>query len=201
MYDSQTGLYYLNARYYNPTTGRFLSEDPVGPNASNPFSYSEYAYAENNPVNRVDPSGQFSWRWIGNFPRYIAPPSWVYSDFFAANPEFSALEEAELAAWLEGTGNASRMTMNLQRFAQDSNKLNHIFGKSEHNLEEFLQGYEGNQVRAYNALENATQEYVERNGIKGIFEESIDVNGTRITVRGNVVDGTAKIGTAFIPNR
>lgn len=60
------GLYYLNARYYNPVTRRFLSEDPVGPNASNPLSYNEYAYAENNPVNRVDPSGEFSWRWINN---------------------------------------------------------------------------------------------------------------------------------------
>ncbi|MCI0184650.1 hypothetical protein MM817_02947 [Acidibacillus sp. S0AB] len=132
-------------------------------------------------MNRVDPSGEFSWRWIGNFPRYIEPPAWVYSDFFAANPEFSAPEEAEaeLAVRLEGTGNASRMTMNLQRFAQDSNKLNHIFGKSEHNLEEFLQGYEGNQVRAYNALENATQEYVEVGRVSLItFTSSLRYNRT-----------------------
>jgi len=57
VYDSQTGLYYLNARYYNPATGRFLSEDPVGQTSSNALSYNEYAYAENNPVLLTDPSG------------------------------------------------------------------------------------------------------------------------------------------------
>ena len=49
-YDSSDGLYYLNARYYDPSTGRFLSSDPV-PNA-NP-----YPYAGNDPTNFVDPSG------------------------------------------------------------------------------------------------------------------------------------------------
>ncbi|MHB1682273.1 MAG: RHS repeat-associated core domain-containing protein [Bacilli bacterium] len=54
-YDWSTGLYYLNARYYNPVIGRFLSEDPAGPSVgSNVPGYNGYAYAENNPVNRVE---------------------------------------------------------------------------------------------------------------------------------------------------
>lgn len=49
-YDSSDGLYYLNARYYDPTTGRFLSPDPVA-------SPNPYPYAGGDPTNFVDPSG------------------------------------------------------------------------------------------------------------------------------------------------
>jgi RHS repeat-associated protein len=48
------GLYYMNARYYDPSTGRFLSEDPVGLGGGDMTLYS---YAGNNPVVFVDPSG------------------------------------------------------------------------------------------------------------------------------------------------
>ncbi|HSE40053.1 MAG TPA: RHS repeat-associated core domain-containing protein, partial [Acidobacteriota bacterium] len=42
------------ARYYNPTIGRFVSEDPVGYDSWINF----YAYGENSPVTNTDPSGQ-----------------------------------------------------------------------------------------------------------------------------------------------
>jgi RHS repeat-associated protein len=52
--DLETGLYYYRARYYDPTTGRFLSEDPIE------FSGRDvnfYAYSSNDPVNYRDPTG------------------------------------------------------------------------------------------------------------------------------------------------
>ncbi len=53
-YDSETGLYYYRARYYNPTQGRFLSRDPLGylPDVN------LYRYVGNNPLNLTDPNGQ-----------------------------------------------------------------------------------------------------------------------------------------------
>jgi RHS repeat-associated protein len=51
-FDSDLGLYYLRARYYNPLTGRFLSVDPE---AGEGQRRCEYAAAD--PVNGVDPSG------------------------------------------------------------------------------------------------------------------------------------------------
>ena len=42
-------------RYYNPETGRFLSEDSVGFQGDD---YNLYRYVENNPINQIDPSGE-----------------------------------------------------------------------------------------------------------------------------------------------
>jgi len=47
----------MNARYYLPGTGRFLSADTIVPNPTNPQSFNRYSYVRNNPINRVDPSG------------------------------------------------------------------------------------------------------------------------------------------------
>ena len=49
---------YMQARYYDPATGRFLSSDPVGPSGGDPFSFNRYAYTNNNPVVGVDPDGR-----------------------------------------------------------------------------------------------------------------------------------------------
>ena len=53
-----TTLDYMHARYYVPMTGRFLSVDPVLGNADEPQSWNRYAYAGNDPVNHVDPTGR-----------------------------------------------------------------------------------------------------------------------------------------------
>jgi len=52
--DTETGLYYMRARYYDPALGRFVSEDPLGLAAG----INPYAYAGNSPVNSRDPSGE-----------------------------------------------------------------------------------------------------------------------------------------------
>jgi RHS repeat-associated protein len=51
--DSETGLYYYRARYYDPSDGRFLSEDPIGFAGGANF----YAYVTDSPINLTDPSG------------------------------------------------------------------------------------------------------------------------------------------------
>ena len=56
--DSESGLIYLRARYYDPTTGRFTSQDPVSGSLENPQSQNGYNYANDNPVNLNDPTGE-----------------------------------------------------------------------------------------------------------------------------------------------
>jgi len=57
-YDSDLGLYYLRARYYNPLTGRFLSRDPEDGDPTDPQSLHRYLYANGDPINGVDPMGR-----------------------------------------------------------------------------------------------------------------------------------------------
>jgi len=56
--DPESGLVYMQARYYDPALGRFLSIDPVAPSAGNGFSFNRYAYAANNPIEHTDPDGR-----------------------------------------------------------------------------------------------------------------------------------------------
>ncbi|PTM59264.1 DNRLRE domain-containing protein [Desmospora activa] len=56
-YDEVTGLYYLQSRYYNPDTGRFLTRDLFEGFEDEPLSLNKYAYANNNPVKYIDPNG------------------------------------------------------------------------------------------------------------------------------------------------
>lgn len=61
-YDTESGLYYLNSRYYDPETGRFINADSMlkTPNAG-VLSANMFAYCENNPIMSSDSTGQ----WFG----------------------------------------------------------------------------------------------------------------------------------------
>ncbi|WP_083878393.1 RHS repeat-associated core domain-containing protein [Acetivibrio cellulolyticus] len=56
-YDKETGTIYLRARYYNPATGRFITEDSYWGEDIDPLSLNLYTYTENNPICYLDPSG------------------------------------------------------------------------------------------------------------------------------------------------
>lgn len=56
-YDTNTGLSYMGARYYDPVLGRFMGTDPKGFDPDNLHSFNRYAYANNNPYKYVDPDG------------------------------------------------------------------------------------------------------------------------------------------------
>jgi RHS repeat-associated protein len=61
VYDTETGLYYLQSRYYNPTWGRFINADDPGYMGidGTPSSYNLFSYCGNNPVTRADDDGEF----------------------------------------------------------------------------------------------------------------------------------------------
>jgi len=56
--DEETGLYYYNARYYDPEIGRFTQADTVLPSTSSQ-GLNRYSYCANNPLIYTDPSGHF----------------------------------------------------------------------------------------------------------------------------------------------
>ena len=58
-YDKETGVYYLNARMYDPVTARFLQEDTYKGDIKDPLSLNLYTYCRNNPVIYNDPTGHW----------------------------------------------------------------------------------------------------------------------------------------------
>ncbi|MFZ2190466.1 MAG: CARDB domain-containing protein [Candidatus Magasanikiibacteriota bacterium] len=57
-FDPESELYYYNARYYNPVTGRFISRDSVLGRVGDALSRNGYIYVKNNPLKYTDPSGE-----------------------------------------------------------------------------------------------------------------------------------------------
>ena len=64
VYDPKTALYYLQSRYYNPGTGRFINADVLVSTGQGLIGNNMFAYCLNNPVMNSDPSGNIT---IGAF--------------------------------------------------------------------------------------------------------------------------------------
>jgi RHS repeat-associated protein len=58
--DADTGLVYMQQRYYDPIAARFLSVDPVATDAETGKEFGRYTYVDNNPYAKVDPDGRFA---------------------------------------------------------------------------------------------------------------------------------------------
>jgi|GEM_PF-998876 len=59
-WDSNSGSYLMQARSYDPPNGRFLQRDPIAGSFFNPATQHPYAYARNNPLRFVDPTGKLA---------------------------------------------------------------------------------------------------------------------------------------------
>ena len=96
-YNANTGLYYLRARYMNPSTGTFISMDSYAGNTYDPVSLHKYLYANANPVMNTDPTGYFS------------------------------LADTSTATSIRSTLNAMHSCMNLQKIIRWANALCTIY--------------------------------------------------------------------------
>jgi RHS repeat-associated protein len=75
--DPETNLVYMQARYYDPVTGHFLSVDPDALVPGDVFKWNRYGYANANPVRNIDPNGRQA---LDQSAKYLA----AYSDCAAA---------------------------------------------------------------------------------------------------------------------
>jgi RHS repeat-associated protein len=62
--DQESGLDYALARFYNSRVAGFCSADPLEGNPDDPLSWNRYSYAENDPINLIDPSGKGFLTWL-----------------------------------------------------------------------------------------------------------------------------------------
>ena len=107
-YDTETGFYYLQSRYYDPEIGRFINADSyASTDATGLLSTNMFAYCENNPVMRVDPTGELFWDILDVF---MAALSW---DDFLESPSlvnlgWAALDTLALLPGVPSSGYARR---------------------------------------------------------------------------------------------
>ena len=83
-YDSETGLIYLRNRYYDPTTGRFINEDPIKD------GLNWYMYCEGNPIMFVDPTGWISWEKASEIIKRNADAIINAGNYYKVNPAIIA---------------------------------------------------------------------------------------------------------------
>ena len=107
-YDSETGFYYLQSRYYDPEIGRFINADSyASTDATGLLSTNMFAYCENNPAMRIDPTGEVFW---DVFDVFMAALSW---DDFLESPSlvnlgWAALDTLALLPGVPSSGYARR---------------------------------------------------------------------------------------------
>ena len=95
-----TGLVYMQARYYDPVIGRFYSNDPIG--FRDVHSFNRYAYANNNPYKYIDPNGEFAVPWHGGITFFAA-----WSSGHSFGESLSIAYRAMQADWEAGSQGSS----------------------------------------------------------------------------------------------
>lgn len=93
--DKETGLYYLRARYYDASVGRFINEDTNEGDISNPLGLNLYNYCHNSPLAFIDPNGHAEYS-IGS----STQPEQIFDEDFKYNPSIGFTAK-DVASWLE----------------------------------------------------------------------------------------------------
>ena len=96
-FDSETGLYYLNSRYYNAEVGRFISADGYVQTGQGMLDKNMFAYCGNNPVNREDSSGN-SWKDVKNWlsKTWNSAKSWAKNIFGASSSTTTIIAQTKI---------------------------------------------------------------------------------------------------------
>jgi RHS repeat-associated protein len=198
-----TGLQYLRNRYYDPKTGRFTQQDPIGLAGG----MNLYGFAAGDPVNFSDPFGLCPWciGGVGGVVTGYALARLTGSEYDLkdAAVDFAlGAAGAGIVSKLDKINDARRAARAASAGAQaadraiDANKLHHIFGKASHNLDDVVSAT-GSKEATFRAMQTGVQALADAGKLSGRFEAVVRVGGYDVTVTGRVVDGIARIGTAF----
>ncbi len=169
--DGGSGLLFYNARWYDPTVGRFISADTIVPQPGNPQSLNRYSYVQNNPLRFSDPTGMFSEDeligWYGDQWRKLFSESWItfllraeFGDALTHGAETVVLarQDGRLTGWNVG----SRSMCSIQGITADWNgnevNLYRPQGANEHGGRTHTWGF-GEGTNTEGVLSNSSNVY------------------------------------------
>jgi RHS repeat-associated protein len=189
--DAETGLSYMQARYYDPFAGRFLAVDPV---AASEGSFNRYWYANNNPYKNIDPDG----KWVcasagkcGKFEQWLgmikdASVSKKLSTeerralssvvkFFGENGETGVRIEmtnrggsirGSASLWGDGTIN-----INVEEKGEDRDRARHLAHEGSHGLDLRIKG------RGPNSIEERMDTELNAYTTQAYFQKAVEYSG------------------------
>ena len=119
-YDNETGFYYLQSRYYDPVVQRFISADGYVSTGQGILGNNMFAYCENDPVNRVDPSGQ---KWLKNLWKNIKKTAKKLAQNFVKDYNLSSKKKAKTS---------KKQTLTINDFKNSDNSYS-LYDNRRHN--------------------------------------------------------------------
>ncbi len=176
-YDTETGLYYLNSRYYDANVGRFLNADGYVSTGQGVLGYNMFAYCLNNPINMADYNGEdaiyvtdYSLKYgvpvVGHAYLFLqdADGTWYVTEF-TGNKKSSAKVYVNLA-------NMDKVKEIIQGEKIKNTKYTYISGDFTESLE-LARNYEGTNYGGYNLFTNNCLHYAKEILTAGKFENEI----------------------------
>ena len=94
-YDTDTGLYYLQSRYYDPVTHRFINTDGLVSTGTGILGYNMFSYCNNNPINYCDPSGNETVRQVREAVAGIIPNNSGWTILDVTNAQKAGLSDSD----------------------------------------------------------------------------------------------------------
>lgn len=188
--DESAGLYYLRARFYNPTTGRFISEDSYKGDIKDPASLNLYTYCHNDPINFSDPSGHSS-----------KPPAWLDWD---GDGKVDTKDDKErfdknhdgIADWNQGkgkkedyrNGGTGSRSYNPKSGADTVTNWSSLSNRNQSNINSAYNAWKGGYITQQQYMDN-----VKLNGgtLSGYRPSSVAVSGGVVAPNG-ISDATKK---------
>ena len=147
-YDSETELYYLNSRYYDPETGRFINADGYVSTGQGVLGNNMFTYCGNNPVVRVDSTGNFWGTLLVIATAVVAVATVVYTlvkSSAADKKEYTSISAAA-KAWAKDNKN-KRKNKELGSFIYK--KTNEKNNKTTYKIGRTYSGGKNNVIRGF----------------------------------------------------
>lgn len=218
--DKETGLYYLNSRYYNAEVGRFISADAheiLLEDQDNLLQYNLFAYCWNNPVNMVDHTGESPANIIGGIVGGVAGATlgyllaetlgltgWRKAALIAVATVGGAALGAFLGPYVAKLGSRVAAKLGLKVAAKQTIKMSssklwkgsakHIFSKQH--IRDGIMRLGSSQKSIFNKLYKVVNSYLP-NAVNGSNQIHTTINGVKVTIRFYVSNGQVQSIDAF----